>query len=516
MRKSRLHGLKVCHFDKLMIRACPLTFQSFFSLCLGVGARRMEVNEEHKVFSAKTILFRAREESTSQRRAMSLGPAAMYDTALVDDDDVTEVEGRGRRRSSFLFQPDHGQENYNGFLQEIDDSPTPSRDPSTARGSRTADVNSRQNRQVMTTDNPPTYQEATPPPSRSGSVDRPALSPAHSSRYLEYLSTVHENPALALQESRDHLLADLDLSRRSQSASTSLYLNVYLSKRTDSSNAGVPQLPASSSSSSIRSFSHSRRPSIEDVPEDLVISRSNNQRVPSVSQPRSPSLSGTPNDSAEAVRSPSESRGRKSGRFSFTSVGSALLDAVRSTSSRSRDAGERAGTSKGITSATEEPGSFRGRRMERTVAPDAPPSRERTREEPAIFAGMGSDLVGGESSKEFKKGTYKYASMQTYHIFLSLPLTLIYQSHSPSLDMPHLLWMQTTDPSHGCLRRQLTVLARSRRSWPLLTLSSLCLALQRKILTIRTMSLSNVTGTISCSIFWPYQGKASISAERFL
>jgi hypothetical protein len=181
----------------------------------------MEVSEEHKVFSAKTNLFQANSDAAAQRRAMSLGPGTVFNAGIEDELESPD-ERRGRRRSAFFIQPDQPQEHFS-YLQELDDSPTPSRNASTARGGsrdvdtgevgRPTSTHSPRLSRNPSADDPPLYRDV--PVSPGPHPERPNLSPSHSSRYLDYLATVHENPALALQESRDNLRAGLDNSRRS-------------------------------------------------------------------------------------------------------------------------------------------------------------------------------------------------------------------------------------------------------------------------------------------------------------
>jgi hypothetical protein len=172
-----------------------------------------------------------------------------------------------------------------------------------------------------------------------------------------------------------------------------------------------------SSSSSVRSLS--RRPSIEDVPEDPLQSppppppartRSSHrlgdgtlsgsttppgQAVPpyhpnashassASSRPQSPHSPRSPmhseqnsnsNLNGEANRSPSTGRGRKGSRFSLSTMGSVLLDAVRSSPTRSRDREPRRRDSDRHVRREESPevGASRGRGRERANVQLQPP-----------------------------------------------------------------------------------------------------------------------------------------------
>lgn len=53
-------------------------------LNLGIGARRIEVTEEHRVFHASTLFFRA--SKSHARRPASIGPGISYNSTDIDDD----------------------------------------------------------------------------------------------------------------------------------------------------------------------------------------------------------------------------------------------------------------------------------------------------------------------------------------------------------------------------------------------------------------------------------------------
>lgn len=55
-------------------------------LNLGIGARRIEVTEEHRVFHASTVFFRA--SKSNARRPASIGPGISYNNADFDDDSM--------------------------------------------------------------------------------------------------------------------------------------------------------------------------------------------------------------------------------------------------------------------------------------------------------------------------------------------------------------------------------------------------------------------------------------------
>ena len=53
-------------------------------LNLGIGARRIEITEEHRVFNASTLFFRA--SRSHSRRTASIGPGISYNSTDIDDD----------------------------------------------------------------------------------------------------------------------------------------------------------------------------------------------------------------------------------------------------------------------------------------------------------------------------------------------------------------------------------------------------------------------------------------------
>ena len=51
---------------------------------LGIGARRIEITEEHRIFHASTLFFRA--SKSNSRRTASIGPGISYNSTDIDDD----------------------------------------------------------------------------------------------------------------------------------------------------------------------------------------------------------------------------------------------------------------------------------------------------------------------------------------------------------------------------------------------------------------------------------------------
>lgn len=63
-------------------RSSPFDY-SFKYQIIGIGARRIEVTEEHKIFTAKTVFFRA---GSTPRRTSSVGPGINFDDDAGLDD----------------------------------------------------------------------------------------------------------------------------------------------------------------------------------------------------------------------------------------------------------------------------------------------------------------------------------------------------------------------------------------------------------------------------------------------
>ncbi|KAJ7647686.1 hypothetical protein FB45DRAFT_206215 [Roridomyces roridus] len=332
-RPSMLRGLLTLTLVKPMKITCidlELQAKTSTSWPEGIGARRIDVQEEHKIFSESIVYFRA---GPAPRRTASVGPGV---------DPWREDE------------PD-----------------TPRHDDLVAHPSRRLSVDS----SYFHMSNLDEYTPPIPPysPLPSPSHPSPAQSSGHVSRFGE--DHLREDPAHALEDFRNALRAGLSPARTPTG---------------DRSPAGIR-----SSSSSFRDVTLSRRPSIDtlaEVAEGTTL-------VHGTSSPRR-----------------DDSRGRR-GRFSLSSVSSALMDAVRTGSSRTRSSKER-----------EDPYHPRGRPREKTETPQANGSSK----ELPVFgraAGFGLKIEGKEKSdswKEFKKGTY------TFPISFAIP-----QNSPPTMTCPY-------------------------------------------------------------------------------
>ena len=72
-------------YTKILLLLCMAII-----LTLGIGARRIEITEEHRVFQASTVYFRA--SKSHARRPASIGPGISYNSADIIDDDSNDWE----------------------------------------------------------------------------------------------------------------------------------------------------------------------------------------------------------------------------------------------------------------------------------------------------------------------------------------------------------------------------------------------------------------------------------------
>ncbi|KAG2347465.1 hypothetical protein BDR05DRAFT_927310 [Suillus weaverae] len=375
----------------------------------GVGARRIEVTEQQRVFSASTVFFQAA-SSPSARRTASVGPglpARDYDYDHVHD----EVHHSGDYSS--VPAPQH--------------LPHPNGLPSSAFYTRSASLDLRQlsssisgrsvsdNTITMQRDShAPHHQDTmhlppTPPyspPSNSSSFipdHRPSPSHSHSGSISQTSGhpKPEDSPAQTLEDLRRALMNNIEAGQPSLGHRNSFH---------------APTVGSSASSVySHRDISLSRRPSIEDISEyeqlsgqtSRISSRTRTSPVESQSPTQGPPQSPSTASNATAAH---EDRGRKHARFSFYAVASAIDTMVERVRSRSPRA-ESQRRSKSVNRDGE-----RGRTLDRGKGklPELP-SHENDKHKHHSTLGKVGELLGleedkgvGEGWKEFKKGTYTY------------------------------------------------------------------------------------------------------------
>ncbi|EGN91882.1 hypothetical protein SERLA73DRAFT_80061 [Serpula lacrymans var. lacrymans S7.3] len=375
----------------------------------GVGARRIEVTESHKIFSASTVFFRAG-STPSTRRTASVGPGLF----LQHDHDEDEIHTPARRSATATPR--------NETEPVMARSPTVTRavsaNPATSEHVRTSrrvsadnavlhrEIHSHQEHSLPS----PPY---TPAAHSSFVFDgRPGLSPSHTNSFptncpqVWPLGRLDDNPAQTLEDLRQAL-------RNLESGKTSPSLHAQ---------GNILQNPPSSSASSIHSHrdtSLSRRPSIDNVDEDES-TLNMSMTSPPASYLQSPvTLSPTPSKvNANSPESPDEGRGRKHTRFSLAAVSSvfmgAVKDRVRSSSPRSFVATEQRRHGRSLDMHRDKE---RGRTLDKGKARVHDANRMPVQHKERSTLGKVGEMLGlesderkdsGEGWKEFKKGTYTY------------------------------------------------------------------------------------------------------------
>ncbi|KAJ8457284.1 hypothetical protein ONZ45_g18372 [Pleurotus djamor] len=331
-----------------------LTARSSTSWPEGIGARRLEVAEEHVVFSAKTVFFKG---GATPRRTVSIGPGTR-DEAVRDDWDGESVTSGNLSRGASERETDRSRASRRISLDSSFFHPHPV-------------VHSEDHRMLHT---PPYSPSSASPLDRSVST----LSPRASLRH-------EDSPAQTLEDLRNALLSSAttpDHARNGHSPNGGFDFGGIRPRRDGS-----------------RSLS--RRPSIEDIPENepgpsrhstLFHRHTNGATSPrSVESNSSQDVSSQRDDDHK-----NEHRGRKHHRFSLASI----IDAVRPSSPRSRERHHE-----------REPS--RGRSVDVSTNGTA---KATSRERPTL--GKLGDIIkldsaedkkeGRDGWKEFKKGTYTY------------------------------------------------------------------------------------------------------------
>ncbi|KAH7921014.1 hypothetical protein BV22DRAFT_1097220 [Leucogyrophana mollusca] len=343
---------------------------------VGVGARRIEVTEEHKIFSASVVFFRASAHPSSRRTA-SVGPGLSL--AHEHDDISTPLD-----RSPISTPHNEPEAPVIPFRSASVDPRRADAGQMSRRVSCDASILRRESHHHQESGE----FEPTPPYGPPSLDQRPVLSHSHSgSTSNSGNARWEENPAQTLEDLRRALRTNLEAPQpsppsRAHSAFSPSYTN------------------GGSSASSIYSPALSRRPSIEDVPEDEPMS---NQTT------RLASRNHSDNTSPWKEKEHDEHRGRKHARFTFAAVANALdamKDRVRSQSPRT--ASERRPE---LVKDTHHEGE-RGRKL------DKGKGKASEAQVQVHHKGLGLGKVlrhdsedhkdSGEGWKEFKKGTYTY------------------------------------------------------------------------------------------------------------
>ncbi|KAG5727101.1 Arrestin-related trafficking adapter 3 [Termitomyces sp. T112] len=323
----------------------------------GFGAHRVDINEEHTLFHAETVYFRA--GKTPTRRHASIGPGAAYDKQVEVDYDSDDLHALSHTSRSH-------QELRNNLL------PSPERN-GPRQSSRRLSVDSSYFQRVPLSHGFKFPVSLTPPYT-------PSLTPSSPTR-------------------GDPIPTNSTLDDPRHTASNGL---------------SSPR-----SSQVFRATSLPRAPSVEDVPENEVgtstsrtfstTRRTSSSRSVSRTSSRPPS----PSDMRNSIE---EHRGRPSSRSRFTlsSVSSAFMDAVRSDSPAAKSSARdhKLDDEKPPRGRTKE----KRIKLSASSAPLAHSKERSTLSKIGDILKFDLDHSPGESNwKEFKKGTY------TYPIAFALP-----------------------------------------------------------------------------------------------
>ncbi|KAF9469986.1 hypothetical protein BDZ94DRAFT_1181644 [Collybia nuda] len=384
-RPSMLRGLLILDLAKpTKITSIELELQakSVTAWPEGIGARRTEVTEEHKIYQASTTYFQAK-KAQSCRNASVGSPV---------DDERGAYDWEHQPTSPLLPR------NHDGSSQDHEPS------LQNANLFRFCPENRR-----LSVDNP-SFQHT----STSHNEILTLVTPPYSPPATQPSSPSSERPPTFTDSTFNHAAQNLEDFRNSLNAG----LRNYQSRSKGFS-------PTVSTAPSFRQphpeISLSRRPSIEDVPE--------NEPGPSTLWQPPCAISGASSrtssrPSTPPLISPNERHGRRGTRFSLSSVSSVLMDAVRSTSPKARGIYDPPGDD-------EEANVRRGRTKRKGKSTESPSSsiaRMCQSKERSTFSKFGDilkseyDEIEIDGWKEFKKGIYTYPI--SFSIPENLPATL--------------------------------------------------------------------------------------------
>lgn len=180
---------------------------------IGIGARRIDITEEHRLFSASTVFFRA---GGAPRRTASIGPGVHCSNEDMEAEEWQDIRSHS---STPRYQEDAA------FLRATDfDDRSLSRPahPASRRLSADSSVFQRdhvsQREEFFSAPIPPYSPGITTP--NSSSSEHIMSSPGPSSSHW---ARVHEDPAQTLEDFRNALRAGLTVDHRSQYLEISLF-----------------------------------------------------------------------------------------------------------------------------------------------------------------------------------------------------------------------------------------------------------------------------------------------------
>ncbi|KAI0629402.1 hypothetical protein C8Q77DRAFT_1065317 [Trametes polyzona] len=345
----------------------------------GVGARRIEITEEHEIYSQSYVFFRAGQTpgTVGSRRNLSVGPGLSLEH---EDEDHSE-------RSSYL-QPEGRSDEDRGR------SPCPHTSEQSRNHRRYMSVDQTHfQRSFVSHRQNPDVLPLTPPYSPTYSPDvTPHLSPTTTIMQRSPFGTFDESPARSLEDLRRAFQSELEGEHHYHS---------FTYDRTRSQS----RVASSSSILSPREAPESRRVSFDEDREFQAGSSSTQlpQRMPSQPRVRGAS-SRTPSRQRDA-EGEDTLRGRKNKRFTFASaLLEAMKDRVRSKSPM-------------VEREYPHPGDItppRGRARDRVILeePEEKPVHKELSALGKVSEALGFELDDGREHgdgwKEFRRGVYTY------------------------------------------------------------------------------------------------------------
>ncbi|EJD08036.1 uncharacterized protein FOMMEDRAFT_131011 [Fomitiporia mediterranea MF3/22] len=428
---AMLRGLLTLNLDKpTKISSIEITLEgkSQTSWPEGAGARRLEVTEEHEIFSATTVYFRAGKTHTaSARRTASVGPGLTFDHEEIEEEVGSSEDAAHRSQLLGMPTPPWQRDSRRRVSMDVqfiphssfNDIPTPPYSPPTTRpGSiRAADSN-----QSIPMAMPQLAHRTESWTSTASAASRTDLHPEPN-----HLSREASEP-----HSSSSSIADIPLSRREShdEHDSSIHDRNASRGRSYIPTTHVNGVQTGSRTPSVSTALTSPLASRHAPSHDSVDTSADNSTNNSSSILASPSRA-TDNEHHIDSASPHRDRGRRHARFSLAMVSNVLLDAVKErvrSNSRPREGKERAFTPtasrehspeghrsshvrSGLVDHSVDEEVERGRQTLRDNEHAKQKEKEKsTLERITDVLGIHTEPASGEGEgwKEFKKGTYTY------------------------------------------------------------------------------------------------------------
>ncbi|TDL22999.1 hypothetical protein BD410DRAFT_839307 [Rickenella mellea] len=365
----------------------------------GMGARRIEVSEEHSILSASTVFFRAGSSRSPSRRTRSVGPGL-----TLDRDD--EEDSSGRDESTHVLQPRRPW------------AEPRSRTLSADQSMLQTDIVSHSANDAMT----PPYTPTLISPAISG-PSRTQSWTSNSSPSRAPDDSPGPAPSQQLEGFRNALRTELETAPipvplpRPRPQSYSPVSSVVPLSRRETAEDDLPS-PQSRSRSPSRAPGVSRgRGSGRESAQSTAPSSPTVRSGDAMNAPAGPSRAQSQSPSVHHAFEDTRGRTPRSSRFSFAAVSSVLLDAVkdsvrvRSSSPRTRDGGMGLSRDRSPEREREEEregGPERGRSREKGSGKEKEKDGLKLGKKLGGVIGRNGEDSGSEGWKEFRQGTYTY------------------------------------------------------------------------------------------------------------